>query len=69
MYLSTGREIYDDFCSGCISLDANGVVCVGYDNELTSLTEDLGDEPTLTPEERKELAQIVIDRWRKWAGL
>ena len=67
MRLSTGREI--DANRGLISVDGDGNLYEGYDGELHTLASDydvvnLAQE--LTPAERAELADAMIERWARF---
>lgn len=59
--LDNGRRIY--VSAGVIGIDERGEAFNGYDG-------DFGEyEPDLTPEERREVAEAMVERWRKWGGL
>lgn len=56
LYESTGRDEY--VYSGIVGLGPDGGVYGGYDDFI-------GHFSTLDPQERKELAQFMIDQWTK----
>lgn len=59
---TTGRE--SSCLSDCFSChpDEPGIVFYGSDGGITGFI-----NPPLTPAERKEIADWMIDRWQKWA--
>lgn len=54
---STGKEIY---CSG-------GIVGIDPENCITQGSDSGLDEDELTPEERVELAEFMIARWKQYS--
>ena len=77
-FSSTGKRIY--VCHGIIGIDSNLSVYEGWDGELegsdfrkrllagemTHLNLEEEKEKLLTPEERMELAQEMIDLWSRY---
>lgn len=63
--LSTGRRFYA--YADRLSLDGNGTLAYGYDGRIYEDPE-MTDEAPFTAAERKEIAEEMIARWRKWAG-
>ena len=61
MKFKSGREIYAHMEIFGITPELDMVTC-GYDHDI----ERDGENP-LTPDERRELAEEMISRWRKWA--
>lgn len=57
--LATGRELYAN--RGIVGIDAEGNAFEGYDSGLS-------DAP-LTLDERREIAEMMIERWRKYGGI
>jgi hypothetical protein len=55
LILPSGREFYAN--CGIVGIDAKGGIFEGYDG---------GVDIDLTDEERRSLAGIMIDRWRKF---
>lgn len=60
--LSTGREMYAH--GGIIGL---GPDCSYPDQLVASYGYDGGLEEDFTPEERQEIAEYMINLWKKWA--
>jgi hypothetical protein len=60
LVFSSGRELYAN--NGIIGIDEAGDTFGGYDGSLEYL-----DDP-LTKEERKELSEYMIERWKKYAS-
>lgn len=59
---SSGRGLdTTDFNFPLISVDKDGVLCSGYDNDVNF------DSP-LTPVERRELADAMIRIWQMWGN-
>ena len=72
--LSSGRRIYAH--DGVLGLKPGegpdaGRLAGGYDDMIEDqqglLVEEDGDDARLTAEERKEIADLMIDSWRRWA--
>lgn len=62
--LPSGRLI--DANEGIIGIDAAGRAFEGYDGFL----ESMGNEASyLTPEERRELADLMIERWNMYKSI
>uniref|UniRef100_A0A6M3IJT8 Uncharacterized protein n=2 Tax=viral metagenome TaxID=1070528 RepID=A0A6M3IJT8_9ZZZZ len=63
---STGKEKYANV--GIIGLGSDGDVTEGYDGGFYNPSEFLFDdeEPELTPGERIELADFMIERWSEF---
>ena len=54
-----GKSIY---CFGGIAIDANKNIIFGHcDDYIDAVIE------TLTPEERKEIAEYMVNLWNEWA--
>lgn len=67
---SSGRAFSTYGCDG-ISLSKEGKVRHGYDGYL-ELKDEQGKENyelELTDEEKKELAQFMVNEWSAWGGL
>lgn len=73
--LATGRRIY--VYQGIFGVSEGGALTNGYDhvtespgNEhsgpFTSFVEPAGP---LTPDERREIAEFQVERWRRWGGI
>lgn len=68
-----GPEIFIFECSGrtmsvfmsVVGLDEIGETYTGYDNELR-VDDARYPDSKLTPDERQELADVMIDRWKKY---
>ena len=59
--LSSGRQFY---AYGCIlGIDEDLTIYNGYDGFLR---EDLDDDKPLTADERREIADHMIELWTKW---
>ena len=76
MILSTGRDIYAHL--EIFGIDPDGEVYGGYDNRLwpdgswdydPNDPTHTPDEKPWTPEERREVALAMIERWSKFGGL
>jgi hypothetical protein len=61
--LSTGRVLIAD---ARLSPGTDGRLYEGYDARVHELDAN-GDEAPLTPAERSEIAEYMIERWREWA--
>jgi hypothetical protein len=59
--LSTGREFYG--FGNRLSLNGDGVLAYGHDGRVDDL-----DNPPLTLEEKREIADAMIARWIAWGG-
>lgn len=62
LVLDDGTELASSRYSG-LSLTPDGVLAVGYDDCLWTETE------ALTEEQRREIAQFMVARWKSWGGL
>ncbi len=73
--LSTGREFSAHL--GILGLGPGDDLYAGYDDGVgyiyspgetddTPAPEDEWDEAEFTPEERREIAAMMIERWRRW---
>lgn len=62
-FKSSGRELITHGCD-LISVSDDGGIYTGYDQGM-----DLEPEGQLTDEEKTELAQYMILKWAKWAGI
>lgn len=65
-FLSSGRELIT-YGSDLISIGENGLVYSGYDQsaDIQPYMEDI----YLTDDEKKELAEYMMEKWAKWAGI
>lgn len=63
--LSTGRQFYAN-CGILGMSEEIMIISEGYDGRLYDCEEG-GDEP-LTPAERVEVAEYMINLWRKWGN-
>lgn len=61
--LKNGKVL--DPSGGVFGIDDNGGVYEGYDDAPGSPGNEVAG---LTPDECRELAQVMMDRWAKWAG-
>jgi hypothetical protein len=67
-FKSTGKKFKTS--SDQISFnESDGLVYSGYDNVEFAENEDGSYECVLTQEEKAELAQIMIDKWKQFGGL
>ncbi len=60
--LPSGRTFYAN--QGIIGIDPGGSISQGYDGGL-----EPSGEGDFTPDERRQLAEMMIERWRKFGGL
>lgn len=64
--LSAGREFYS--CTNSLSVDEDGDdLYYGHDGRVDEWTH--GDQSPLTAEERREIAEYMIARWKRWGGI
>ena len=61
--LASGRQFYAN--RGILGLGPDGQATQGYDGGFGS--DDWNDTEVLTADERQEVAEMMIDRWRCWA--
>lgn len=59
MILKSGKKIYVNH--GLISIDDDNNIYEGYDGEI-----DIYDYNELTKDERIEIAEYMIERWKKY---
>jgi hypothetical protein len=66
--LPSGRRFYAN--NGIVGIDAQGNVSEGYDGSVDVEGLDWADPPVppWTPEERAELADMMIRRWELFKG-
>jgi hypothetical protein len=57
--LATGKRLYANL--GIVGLSPDGYAYGGYDGDL--------DDGDLSPEERREIATMMIARWREYGGI
>lgn len=63
--LSTGK-IFSANC-GFLGINPDLEISEGYDGHL--FMEHQGARTRLKPNEKKEIAEFVIELWKKWAGI
>jgi len=59
--LSTGRRFYS--WTDRLSVGDDGVLAYGHDSSVSEF-----EEVPLTPDEKREIAEYMIDRWKAWAA-
>ena len=63
--LSSGRSFYA--YKQCLGLEPEArVLREGWDGEATLGDDDNAD---FSPDERREIAEMMIDRWKRWGGI
>ena len=69
--LDSGRR----FSANChiIGIDEEGKIFGGYDQRIElvdwDVEDNVGPNSGFTDEERRELAEHMVARWKKWGGL
>lgn len=64
--LSTGRSIYAN--NGILGMGPDLDIFEGYDGAPDPESLYSGEDPW-TPEERAEVANMMIDRWQRWSDI